>query len=764
MVRETLLAKGMTDAGVSMPDFRVWRERNASFERMAAFSTTSYNISGDEEPERVVGAVASIELIPLLGVLPAQGRSFAAEEGQFGGHRVVILSDNLWQRRFGANARLGAQTIKLNGEVYQVVGVMPPGFEFPEKNVSLWVPLALPDKSPYATRGNYWLSAIGRLKPGVSAAQAQADLDRIHRQLEQEVPDTIGWGARIVSLREATVGDVRKILLTLFAAVGFVLLIACANVANLLLARSAARQKEIAIRTALGAGRLRLVRQLFTESLLMGLFGGAGGLALAVWGIDALVGLGPNFPRAGEIKIDQQVLIFTLLLTFVTSLLFGLVPALQISKSGLHEALKESARGTVGSARRSRVRGALVIAEIALSMVLLVGAGLMLGSLYQLQRVDPGFKTENILTVQLSLPKTKYPNDKPELTANFFSQLAERVGATPGAKAVGYSTSLPFTESSWGKLLTIEGRPAPKSMEEMINVQYSQTNVDYYQTLGIPLLKGRLFARTDTAQTQPVALINETMARRYWPDGDPLGQRIFLGPPEEMVPAGILPPGYRFIRWTIVGVIGDQKKRGLDQPVGPEVFTLQEQGLTNDEPARNMYFAIHTSIPPTNLASAVRHQVQELDKEQPIAAVATMEELISDSLAQSRFGAITLGAFAALALTLAMAGIYGVMSYTVTQRTHEIGIRMALGARQSDVLRDVLREGMRLALAGGVCGLVLALALTRLLGSLLYGVSAADPVVYLSVGVVLLLVALVACLVPARRATRVDPLVALRYE
>ncbi len=765
IVRETNLSRGLTDAGISLPDFREWRNRNHTFEKMAAFSTGNYNISGNEEAERVVGTVVSADLLPLLGVRPAQGRAFLQDEEQFGKHRVVIVSDGLWQRRFGAQAKLVDQTIKLNDEAFAVVGVMPRGFQFPDQTSALWVPLALPDKSPYNTRGNYWLQVVARLKAGVTLAQAQAETDSVHRQLEQEVKETAGYGEKLISLQEAIVGDVQTPLLVLLGAVGFVLLIACANVANLSLARASARQKEIAIRTALGAGRQRLVRQLLTESLMLGLAGGALGLLLALWGVDLLISLAPDLPRLTEISVDNRVLIFTLALALLTSVIFGLVPALQASKSDLNESLKEGSRGTAGSTRRGqRARSALVVAEIALSLVLLVSAGLMVNSLLRLQRVSPGFRTQNILTMQLSLPKAKYPNDRPELAAGFYRQLIERVRALPGVQSVGVSTSLPFTDSSWGKLFTIEDRPAPKSIQEVPNVQYSQLSPDYLNTLGIPLAKGRYLSERDTRDTLPVAVINETMARRYFPNEDPIGKRLYLGPPEQLIPPGILPPNYHFIRWTIVGIIGDVKKRGLGKSIEPEIYTLPEQSLTNDTPAREMYLAVRTNTEPASLTSAVRSQIQALDKEQPIAEVATMEKLLSDSLSQARFSTLLLAIFAITALMLAAVGVYGVMSYTVTQRTHEIGIRMALGAQDRDVMKLIVRQGMILAVIGVAIGLAASLLLTRLIKSLLFGVAATDPATFTAITLLLACVALLACYVPARRATKVDPMIALRHE
>jgi len=762
----TNLARGFTDFGTSLPDFRAWRDRNHTFKELAAFNTGSYNISGTTEPERVRGTQVSSNIFDLLGVGPARGRPFTPDEEIFGKHHVVIVSDSLWQRRFGSQTGFTGQTVSLNGEQYEIVGVMARGFQFPESTVELWTPLAVADGSENASRGNYWLSVVGRLNPGVAPQQAQSELDGVLHQLEQEEKLFPGLASRVVKLHEATVGSVRTALLVLLASVALVLLIACANVANLLLARSAARQREIAIRSALGAGRGQLIRQLLTESLLLGLTGGALGLLLAVWGVDLLVGLGPNVPRLNEITVDRTVLLFTFGLAVLTSVVFGLVPALQSSKTDLNETLKESSRSSAGGVRRRVLGNSLVAIEVALSFVLLVGAGLLINSLLRLQNVNPGFRTDHLLTTQITLPQTRYPQERPELIANFFQQLVDRVKVLPGVESVGTVSGLPLTNSGWGKLLTFEDRPTPTSLDEIPNVQYEQVGSGYLSTLAIPVLRGRGFEDRDTRDTLPVAVINDTLAKTFFSDADPIGKRIYLGPPEELIPPGILPPGYRFLHFTIVGVIGDVKKDGLNQPVLPELYTLLEQELATKfaGPANSMYLAVRTSGKPTNLVSAIRHEVQAIDREQPIADIATMEELLSTSLSQSRFSTLLLAIFAGVALVLAAVGLYGLMAYNVEQRTREIGIRVALGAQRSDVMSLVVKQGLRLAVIGIAVGLFAALSLTRVMTSLLFGITATDPLTFTVIPILLGAVALIASIIPARRATKVDPMIALRYE
>ncbi len=753
------MTSGARDIGASMPDYREWRKRNQSFAHLAAYRTSTYNISGDEEPERVVGARVDTDFFPLLGVNPAQGRGFSGEEGVFGNHRVVVLSDALWRRRFGDATRLDGQTIRLNGESFAVVGVAPRGFRFPSNDVALWTPLALADNDPLNSRGDFWLSVIGRLKPGVNPAQAQNDLVNIHRQLEQKY--TSDFYGRVETLAEATVVDVRRTLLVLLSAVGCVLLIACVNVANLLLARASARASEIAVRATLGAGRGRLVRQMLTESLLIGLLGAIAGLALASLGVDALVKLETNLPRFDTVRVDGRALGFTLGLALGASLLFGLIPALRSAGSDLSADIKGGGRG---GTRDHRLLGGMVVAEIAIALVLLAGAGLMINSLLRLQRVELGYETKNILTMQLALPAAKYPDSQREQAVAFYRQLVERVKALPGVQNAGVTTALPLAGGGLEKLFTREDRPAPKALNEISVTEYRHVSADYFETLGIRLVNGRYLNERDAPNGLPVAVINEMAANRFWPGENPIGKVFKLGPPEEMLPAGILPPGYRFIRWTVVGVLKDVKHQGLSQPSSPEIYTLPQQGLSNAGATRMMYLAVRASSDPTALTAAIRRQAQELDKEQPIADVATMEERHADSLLRARFNTLLLAIFAAVALILAVVGVYGVMSYSVAERTREIGIRVALGAQRRDVIGLIVKRGMALALGGALIGLCGAIALTRLMTGMLYEVSATDPLTLSAVAGVLAAAAALACYLPARRATKVDPLTALRHD
>lgn len=736
-------------APTSPANFLEWKEQNEVFERIAAYVGQGFNLVGGDKPERVIGARVSADLFQLLGVQPTLGRAFTSDEDQSGHNQVVVLSHEFWQSRFGGDPTV-QKTVRLNEKAYTVVGIMPAGFAFPDTRTQVWTPIAF-NPAERATRDTNFIDVVGRLKPGVSIEQARAKMAMLARQQAERYPKTnAGIGAKVVSLHEQTVGEIRPMLIVLLGAVAFVLLIACANVANLLLVRAAGRQKEMAIRGALGASRPRLVRLLLTESIALAMLGGALGLFLAIWSVDLLVTLKPaNLPRLGEIEINRTVFGFTLAISLITGIAFGLVPALQSSKPALNEGLKESSRGATGSLRRHQMRSLLVVSEVALSLVLLVGAGLMIRSFARLLAVDPGFKADHVLTAFISLPTSKY-SKVPEQAA-FFEQLIARIRNLPGVSSVGVVTDIPlFGSSSTG--FDIDGRPASAHGQRPLT-DYRMISPDYFSAMGMRLVKGRAFSRYDTANALAVAIINETMAGRFFSNEDPIGKRIGLsGGPTD---------------WReIVGVVGDVRNYGVDAAVKPEAYVPFFQNgpgyLSGVASAMNLI--VRTSNDPLSLTTPLREQVQALDKDQPISEIRTMEWYLSESMAQRRFNMLLLGVFAALALVLAAVGIYGVIAYTVTQRTSEIGIRIALGARGAHILKLIFAHAMLTTLAGIVLGLAGALALTRLLGNLLYQISATDPVVFASITLLLLLVAVVATYIPARRATQVDPVVALRAE
>jgi putative ABC transport system permease protein len=736
-------AKGITDSNISPPDFADWKNQNQTFEDMTAFLTGGAILSGDTEPERVPAAYVTASFLPVLGVKPAIGRNFLLEEDREGNDRVAIISHALWQRRFGADPGVVGRQINVGGESATVIGVMPADFEFMQP-VDMWRPLAV--EMTKERRDNRYLQVLARLKPGVSIEQAQTQINTITERLSQSYVETnSNWGARLTGLHDLMVAGVRPALLLLLGAVGFVLLITCANVANLLLARAAARQKEIAVRAALGASRLRVVRQLLTESLLLSTVGGGVGLLLGIWLTDFLVSISPaNTPRLETVHLDGRVLLFTLAVTFLIGLLFGLAPAWQASRVNLNEALKEGGRGFSEGWRRNRVRKVLVVSEVALSLMLLIGAGLLVKSFLLLRGTDAGFDAENVLTMRVSLPSLKY---KGKQKAEFFERLAERVAQLPGVESVGATLSLPLNGSniSVGRSFIPDGRPL--TPEESINARYSVTTPGYFGAMKIPLVAGRQFTERDREDAPQVVIVNETLARRYFPNENAIGKRIKIWRDEQ------------FPR-EIVGVVGDTKATVLEDEATPQMYVPHAQ----DPSWGGMSLVVRSSSKPVALTSAVRAAVLSLDPDQPVFSIKTMEDVVAASVATRRISMLLLSGFAGLALLLAALGVYGLISYSIAQRTHEIGLRMALGAQSRDVLGLVLRQGMSLVLVGVCLGLVAAFALTRVMKSLLYEVSATDPLTFAGVALLLIVVALVACLIPARRAMRVDPMVALRYE
>ena len=771
--RLVFLWSSVPEGGSSVPDYHEWRDRNQVFEGLGAYYYGDFNLVADADaPERVQGAYVTANFFQVLQVSPALGRLFTLEEEQFGKHRVVLLSDKLWQRRFAGSANVVGQQIRLGGQTFTVAGVMPRGMPFFDNvpEVELWTPMAFATDDNMATRNNYFITQVGRLKPGVTIAQAQSDVSTIARGLA-EIDPSYEVGALIVPLQEQLVGDSRKALLVLLGAVALVLLVACVNVANLLLARASARSKELAIRASLGASRARIIRQVIIECLPLALIGGVCGVLLAKWGIELILTLLPDtVPRGNVIDVNARVLGFTFLLALVTIVIFGLLPAFQAARTDLRDSINEGGVAGLGSRRQGRMRRVLVAAEVALALVLLVGSGLMLRTFIKLRQVDVGVNAPNVVTMRVPLPDAKYPfaltiQDPREPAGLAFSeQLLTRISTIPGVQSASFSTNLPLGGGlGWGKFLSIEGQPAPPSLGDVPVVDVGLVSSDYFRTMGITIRQGRAFNAGDKSNSQQVAIINDTVAKRFFPNQNPVGRTLWMGPPEHLLPAEAQTPENRFIRRTIVGVVSDVKGRSLNQQSPLQVYAPltqhRREGWSN-----LLSLAVQTSGPPEAMVPAIREQVRSLDPDQPITAVRTVDDLMSRALSEARFSLWLLGLFAALGLLLAAIGIYGVMVTAVTQRTHEIGLRMALGAQGRDVLWLVIRQGMFPVLIGVVVGLGAAIGLTRLMLTLLFEVSATDPLTLALITVLLTIVALIACYIPARRATKVDPLVALRYE
>ena len=733
---------GLDRFSVSPANYLDWKAQSNAFEQMAIYTYSGFSMTTGNDPVPLIGAVVSSDFFSVLRTNAMQGRTFTPDEEQPGRDQVAVISHTLWQRAFGGNPNIFGQPVILNSRGFTVVGIMPAGFEFP-READLWVPLAWDDKERQVRSIHDYL-VVARLKPNVSLNQAQADMSTISSRLEQQYPEeNKGWGAVVIPFREDLVGDIRPALLVLFCAVGFVLLIACANVANLMLARGANRQKEIAVRIALGAGRARLVRQLLTESVLLAVSGGVLGLLLALWGIKMLVRLG-SLPNSGDIGIDTWALGFTLLVSLGAGVIIGIVPALQFTKTNLSETLKQGAGRTGGSPIKQHTRKALVISEVALSLVLLIGAGLMIRSFWKLQDVEPGFVASNALTMSVALTPLRYSEPHQQLA--FLDRAIEQIRTVPGVVSVGATTTVPLGGGGSTQPFSIEGRLTGAVAEQPM-AQTRYITPDYFRAIGIPLRQGRVFSDDDRDNTGQVVIISETMARRFWPDENPIGKRL--------TPSFHLKEGAR----EIVGIVGDVKASGLDVDSSAMMYLPYRQS-----PRAFMSFVVRTSANPESLFQPVSKAIYSIDKEQALTEVKTMDQVLAESLSGRRFNMTLLLCFAGVALVLAAVGVYGVMNYTVSLRRRELGIRMALGAGRMDVLRLVLGQGLTLTLIGVGAGLISAYALTRLMASLLYGVTATDYLTFASVAAVLIAVGVAASYLPARRATKVNPTIALRNE
>ncbi len=738
--------RGSTIDLVSPPDFADWRAQNDVFAQMAASDDATYTLTGTGEPLAITAYLLAPDFFPVPGVAPILGRTFSPEEDQPGKNRVVVLGYRLWQEHFGADRSIIGNAITLNGESYTVVGVMPAGFYYPTEDTELWTPLTIPPNLAH-DRGARYLRVLARLKPGVTMKQAQVEMTTIAARLAQEHPDTNkGEGVNLMSLRDLKVGDIRPILLVLFCAVSFVLLIACANVANLLLARATTRQKEIAIRVALGAGRRRVMRQFLTESTLLGLLGGALGLALASWGVGALVAMFPRtisnlfIPRVERIPIDGSVMGFALAASLLTGLIFGLIPALQAGWLRPNEWLKETGHALAGGGRSGHWRSALIVGEIALSMILLVGAGLAIKGFFRLLDRNLGFNPDHVLTFRAWLPGYRYKTDDQKRA--FTTQVLEHIRNLPGVDSAGAATFLPLS-GWWGtRDFQVEGRANQDRGQEGI---WDSATPDYFRAMGIPLLRGRVFTERDRQDTTNVVVINEILAQKFWPGQDPVGK--------SMTVEGLQGPR------EIVGVVGNVRHFGAGSDPQGELYFPYAQ-----VPSPLLCFAVHTASSPLTLTNAVMRAVWAVDKDQAVSHVMSLEQLASESLAPARVSVALFAVFGGLALVLATVGLYGVISYSVSQRTREVGIRVAIGAEGNDVLRLFVRHGLMLTGLGLLIGVIAAAGLSRFMSAMLYGLRPLDPLTYLAVAFLLGVVALAATLIPAWRATKVEPMVALRYE
>jgi putative ABC transport system permease protein len=742
---------------VSYPNFLDYRQQSQSFEDLSVFRNQGFTITGGQGPERVEGQLVSASLFSVLGVQPAVGRGILQEEDQPGGPLAAVISYGLWQRRFGGDANLPGQPLNVNGKEYTIVGIMPASFKF-YSPVDLFIPIGTQNNPTLKVRElRVGIRVIGRLKPGVTLEQARTEVDTLASALASQYPESNeGFGVALFTMQEDLVGKIKPTLLVLFGAVGFVLLIACANVANLLLARAAARQKELAIRRSLGASRWRMIRQLLTESVLLAVTGGLLGLLLAFWATSALTSSIPaDVPRTDEIRVDAGVFVFTLVVSLLTGIVFGLVPALQASKPDLNETLKEGGRTARGG--HHRVQSLLIIVEAALALVLLIGAGLLIRTIVQLRGVDPGINTNNVLTLKTPLSVVTYNNATK--IRNVYEQLLERIGSLPGVLSAAVTADMPFTGASLEIPFWTGGgpRPAPEGMKSAL---FCPTSAGYAETMGLRLLNGRFIGHQDTHDSPPVAVIDEHLAHGLFGDENPVGKQLsiqgFFKLPD--------------IHCEIVGVVGHVKHFGLDTDASQKLQYqlyfpyLQVPDMLLPRMLENLTIVARTQADPMGIAPEVKNQVLAIDKDQPVNNVRSLDQIVAATTSRQRFSMLLLGIFAGVALILAAVGMYGVMSYAVTQRTHEIGVRMALGAKPGHILRQIIGRGLALTVVGVAIGIGAAFALTRVLENLLFGVSATDPSTFAIIAVLLLAVALAACYIPARRAAKVDPMLALRYE
>ena len=737
-------ADGQRDA-MSIQEMREFQAQSQSLEDLTGFISQSVNLTGGERPDRVRGAYVAANFFRVFDLKPVVGRTFAAGEDGQGAEKVAVVNEKLWRERLDGDPNLTGKKLILNGASFSVIGVVPANFKQPlDSDVEVWLGAATFNGNTNTAKRDFrFLLGVGHLKPGVAPEHAQAEMNAIANQLALAYPgENAGRGAKVEYFHEFMVGRLRPMLYLLFAAVGVILLIACANLANLLLARGLARRREIAVRAALGAGKWRLIRQLLTEASLLSLVGGGLGLLLAQWGLAALQRLPQNFVRGEDVRIDSRVLLFTLAVAIVTGWLFGLAPAFQLARPELHTVLKEGGRGGGEGAKWNRVRGAFVLAQVALSLLLLVGGGLLIRSFDKLLRVDPGFKPENLLTLEYRLPRNKYQQS--EAQWNFHRQVFERIRDVPGVKSASLVRGLPFSGNGGDTEIILPDRETP-SKGKGPRAMFNTATPNYFETMGIPLIKGRLFSESDQLNTPRVFLINQTMARRFWSDQDPIGKQIKTYEDD--------------MRGTVIGVVGDAKHYWLEEEAQPQMYEAYSQS-----PGIFATVVVRTSVEPMSLAEPVRQAVWKVDGDQPMWKVRTLESLIDRSVADKRFLMLLMGVFAALALALTVIGLYGVMSYAVNQRTQEIGVRMALGAGARNIHRMMLRQGMTLVLIGVAIGLAASSLLTRLIANLLFDVNATDPLTFGLISSLLIIVALLACLIPARRATKVDPIVALRYE